>query len=562
VVVPLKSYNEFAMQQAGDMSLSHVVIAAFGLVGIWVGRRQLGRYMGRTQQIAGELRESEARYRSLVESSPEPVFVHAGGRFVYANPAGSGLLGIESPQQLVGQRFLDYVHPDDRESVAERVRRVVEGGESVALAQERFVRPDGSIVAIEATKAPIVFGGQPAVQVLARDVTEKLRVDEHLRQAQKMEAIGKLAGGIAHDFNNILTAMTMQLGVLRESACEPELAVGIEELDVSARRAAGLTRQLLMFGRQSVMQPAPVDMGALVEETLSMLRRLIGEQTDLRFHREASIPLVEADAGMLQQVLVNLVVNARDAMSGTGTISVSVGVAAFDGANREDGRGGTFVCLAVSDTGCGMDADTVRRAFEPFFTTKSEGRGTGLGLATVDGVVRQHRGWVDVQTAPGEGATFRVYLPACEGPCGSAAAGVGGASTAMPRAAGPSRILLVEDEDRVRRLAGRVLRSAGYEVFEAANGVEAIAEWKRLGGDVDLLFTDMVMPEGITGAQLADRLRAEKPSLRVVLTSGYSADIAQAGVPHQAGVSYLPKPYQALTLGAVVRECLQGPTSE
>jgi PAS domain S-box-containing protein len=563
VSVPLEPYRAVELRQAWVVGSTHLVVASIGLVGIWLGRRRLILYLGSRQRIAEALQASEERYRRVVELSPDAVFVHVDRRIVFANEACARMFGVDRADEVLGFSFDEMVHPDDRRHVAERVARILEKGEKQTPTQVRLVRGDGSEIVIESIGARVPYSGSTAVLVVARDVTERLRVDARLRQAQKMDAIGSLAGGIAHDFNNILTAMTMQLGLLRSSeGLSEEVAAGLVDLDAGANRAASLTRQLLMFSRQSVMQAVSLDLGSLFEETLSMLRRLIGEHITLQFSRDAALPLVNGDPAMLEQVLMNLVVNARDAMPGGGTVTVRVEAVRFDStaaATQPERREGAFACLVVADTGCGMDEDTTRRAFDPFFTTKEPGRGTGLGLATVDGVVRQHRGWVEVSSTPAAGTTFRVYLPEAEAGTGGRAPVPADRRVAQPHALvpGTGRILLVEDDEGVRRLASRVLRASGYEVVEAGNGVEAVAEWARLDGQFDLLFTDMVMPEGMSGAQLAERLRTEKPTLRVLITSGYSADMAQVGAPHEQGIRYLAKPYHLRDLGAVVGECLR-----
>jgi signal transduction histidine kinase/ActR/RegA family two-component response regulator len=389
-----------------------------------------------------------------------------------------------------------------------------------------------------------------------QDVTERKHLESQLRQAQKLEAIGQLAGGVAHDFNNILAVIMMHVGLLQMN---PNLDDGtrhaLKDLEAGARRAANLTRQLLMFSRRSVLKVKPLEVNDVVETLLKMLRRLIGEQIDLRFDGKSALPLVEADAGMLEQVIMNLVVNARDALPKGGRITISTALADVDAIHTEaqpNSRPGRFVCLAVSDTGCGMDAATQKRIFEPFFTTKDAGRGTGLGLATVHGIVAQHKGWVEVDSELDVGTAFRVYLPV------TAQAPSNGIE---PPQAGSVRrgretILLVEDEPPVRQVVGKSLRALGYQVFEAANGQEAMALWQIHGRQVDLLLTDMVMPEGMTGLELAEQLQALKPGLKAIISSGYSAEIVHVGVPSKAGIVYLPKPYATNALADAIRDCL------
>lgn len=398
--------------------------------------------------------------------------------------------------------------------------------------------------------------GEPKVLLCLEDITDRKRLEAQFLQAQKTEAIGQLAGGVAHDFNNILAAIMMHLGLLQlNPALDEETRQALKDLDAEARRAAALTRQLLMFSRRSVLAVKPLDLNEVVANLLKMLGRLIGEQIDLRFDGKTGLPSVEADAGMLEQVLMNLVVNARDAMPKGGRITISTSLADLDETDataNPERRPGRFVCLAVSDTGCGMNEATLKRVFEPFFTTKEAGKGTGLGLATVHGIVAQHRGWVEVDSVVSEGSTFRVFLPAL------ARADTPIAADAQVEAVrrGRETILLVEDDTKVRGMIGQALRVLGYRVYEAANGQAAMALWQTHGAQVDLLLTDMVMPEGMTGLELTERLRALRPGLKTIISSGYSAEIVQAGVPTAAGVVYLPKPYEAKTLAEVVRNCL------
>ena len=403
-------------------------------------------------------------------------------------------------------------------------------------------------------------GEQAFVMGTFQDITERKQLEAQFRQAQKLDAIGQLAGGVAHDFNNILAATMMHLGLLQMN---PKLDDGtqhaLKELDVQARRAASLTRQLLMFSRRSVLAVKPVDLNEVVANLLKMLRRLIGEHIDLRFDGKSGLPLVEADAGLLEQVLMNLVVNARDAMPRGGRTTISTALANMEVAHtaaNPDRRPGRFVSLAVSDTGCGMDAATLKRIFEPFFTTKEAGRGTGLGLATVHGIVAQHKGWVEVESESGQGTTVRVFLPALA----QSTVEVEQTSLTGPARHGNETILLVEDDLDVRELTGHSLRALGYRVHEAANGQEAMTLWQAHGQRVDLVLTDMVMPEGMTGLELAERLRALKPGLKVIIASGYSAEMVQAGVPVEAGVIYLPKPYATKALADTLRDCLDRKT--
>jgi len=507
------------------------------------------------------LRHSEERFRHLVETTCDWIWeVDADLRYTYASPKVIDLLGY-TPDEVLGRTPLDLMPPAE----AERVRAVLDEirlhRRSFSALENLNVGKDGRQVVLESSGVP-VLGSQGELlgyRGMDRDISERKRLESQLRQAQKLEAVGQLAGGVAHDFNNILAAVMMHLGLIQMNpALDGETLQALKELDSEARRAASLTRQLLMFSRRSVLSVKPLDVNEVVANLLKMLGRLIGEQIALRFERGSGLPAVMADAGMVEQVLLNLAVNARDAMPEGGRITISTNlhrINASDAAANPDRRAGTFVCLSVSDTGCGMDETIVRRVFEPFFTTKEAGKGTGLGLATVHGIAAQHKGWVEVESAVGEGSTFRVFLPAVlQTPVADQA------PTPQPVVGGRETLLLVEDDTNVRRAVGQTLRSLGYRTLEAANGQEAMRLWQSHGAEVDLLLTDMVMPEGLTGLQLGRQLRQLKPGLKIIISSGYSSEFVQEGMPTKEGILYLPKPYASGVLAEAVRKCLDGQT--
>ncbi len=379
---------------------------------------------------------------------------------------------------------------------------------------------------------------------------------DQLAQARKMEAVGQLAGGVAHDYNNILTATLMQLGLLSSNPeATPSIKSAVKELEKMAQRSASLTRQLLTFSRQQVIEIKVVDLNEVIDNLLKMVRRLLGENIHLDFLRAAMPMWIEGDVGMIEQVVTNLCVNARDAMMPAGgrltiaTAQTVLGAAAS--APNHDARPGTFVRLTVHDTGSGMDAATLAHIFEPFFTTKEVGKGTGLGLATVYGITKQHHGWTEVHSEPGKGSTFRIFLPVAT----------------HAEAAAPARdlvdlrhdgacILLVEDEQMVRYMVSRTLRKNGYRVLEAVDGESAIQVWAEHAEEIDLLFSDMVMPNGLTGLDLAKRFKEERPTLKVLITSGYSVDLTKTGIPDDRDITYLAKPYEVRSLTALVQQCL------
>lgn len=507
------------------------------------------------------LHRSEERYRSLVETTFDWIWeVDAQGHYTYASPRVRDLLGF-APEEVIGKTSFDFMPATEVQRVRSIFEQAAAKRQGFSALENLNRHKDGRLVVMETSAVPVLGpdGELVGYRGMDRDVTERKRLEAELRQAQKLEAIGQLAGGVAHDFNNILAAMMMHLGLLQMNTnLDEEMSTGLAELDAQARRAASLTRQLLMFSRRSVLTVKTLNLNEVVSELLKMLTRLIGEHIELRFEACADLPSLAADAGMLEQALMNLVVNARDAMPKGGRVTISTSVSKFEEHHREgnrDRRPGDFLCLSVADTGSGMDTETMKRIFEPFFTTKDVGKGTGLGLATVHGIAAQHKGWVEVESEQGRGSVFRVFLPALpatqklesEQPKAEAVRG------------GRETILLAEDDEQVRRLISQSLRALGYRVLEARTGQEAVSLWQTHNAKVDLLLTDMVMPEGMTGLELAEKLQAAKPDLRIIISSGYSAEIVQAGVPTKAGVKYLPKPYETKVLAKMVRESLDQP---
>lgn len=455
------------------------------------------------------------------------------------------------------EQFLTCIHPEDRDLVR-RCFASAEVHDTPFQCEFRILWPDGAVHwhAIFGRTMRDARGRADRLVGVGMDVTRRRELEAELRQSQKLEGIGQLAGGVAHDFNNILAAMLLQIESLEMGEnLTRDTRDALAGLTTQAKRASDLTRQLLMFSRRSVLCLKRLDLNVVVNDMVRMLGRIIGEDFDLVLHSEDALPSVEADAGLLEQVLMNLVVNARDAMAGGGRITVHtapVSLGLVHLAKHPDRRPGLFVCLTVCDTGCGMSHSTLKRIFEPFFTTKEIGKGTGLGLATVHGIVAQHNGWVEVDSAVGVGTTFRVYLPAAEELSVNAPA----AAPALPVLRGTECILVVEDEPMLRQLIGQALRVLGYRVFEAEHAREAFTCWERHGGEVDLLLSDTVLPGGMSGLQLAERLIQLKPNLKVIMTSGYSTEIGKAGTVGKAGFAYLPKPYEIKLLARTVRECL------
>ena len=398
-----------------------------------------------------------------------------------------------------------------------------------------------------------------SVHCYASDITERLNLEQQLRQSQKMQSVGQLAAGVAHDFNNVLTIIQGHSELV--STSETLTKSGVESLDqirLAADRAAKLTQQLLTFGRKQFMQMELLDINEVINRVAQMLRRVLGENVTLRSNLAPRLPMVEADVTMMEQVIMNLSVNARDAMPGGGSLiigTVPVLVSRAYVERNPEAREGTFICLSVSDNGTGIEPDKITKLFEPFFTTKEVGKGTGLGLATVYGIVKQHQGWIELESELGKGSVFKVFLP------GTSKAAVARTGQAAPQKVrgGKETVLLVEDESGVLSLARGVLMSYGYDVLEARSGVEALRVWAQHDTRIDLLLTDIVMPEGMSGLDLAKKLRAEKHNLRVLYSSGYSIEVAGQDFGLTDGMAFLKKPYHPQALALKVRECLDLP---
>jgi two-component system cell cycle sensor histidine kinase/response regulator CckA len=387
---------------------------------------------------------------------------------------------------------------------------------------------------------------------------ENLRTTaEQLRQAQKMEAIGRLAGGVAHDFNNLLTVITGYSDILLfDESLGKDRTDQLKEISAAAHRAAGLTRQLLAFSRKQKITLKPVNLNEVIEDLMKMLRRIIGEDVRLENSFAPRLPLVQADGGMMEQILMNLAVNARDAMPDGGKLFINTDTAIITPdhvRNNPEARAGEFVCLSVRDTGCGMSPEILARLFEPFFTTKDQGKGTGLGLATVYGITQQHHGWIEVESATGAGTTFKLFFPTTD------RKNIVEQKNVRPKIRGGTEtILLVEDDAGVRSLARHVLRRYGYNIIEAQSGVDALKVWDEVGGKVNLLLTDIVMPDGITGPDLAKRLQEKNPNLPILFTSGYSLTAIGPDVDLRDGENFLQKPYHPEKLATLVRQRLDG----
>jgi two-component system cell cycle sensor histidine kinase/response regulator CckA len=424
----------------------------------------------------------------------------------------------------------------------------------------RLRRIDGQMRHILLSSEPLSLGTTPCLLLIAEDITDHLKLEAQLRQAQKMEVIGRMAAGIAHEFNNVLTVIQGDVGLLQTAKANLDKQALLNQIMQASQRAAGFTKQLLAFSRKQVLQPRLLNVSDVVQSLRKMLGRLIGERFDIKLDCPNNLPCVRADSGGLEQVLINLALNARDAMPDGGIIEISTSLVMLDAAaaaSQPDAKAGKFVCLSVTDHGCGMSADVIQRIFDPFFTTKDVGKGTGLGLSTIHGIVKQHEGWIDVASEIGRGSIFRIFLPATDvAPSGAAVTNTG--TTTVVESGKGEVVLVVEDEMAVRELACAALQKRGYQVLKGSNGPEAVQVWEQFNGQIHLLLTDMVMPNGMSGGDLARALQARSPDLKVLYTSGYSPEIWRKDSLLAMGINFLPKPYDIQTLLKAVRICLDG----
>lgn len=491
-----------------------------------------------------ELYESEQRFASLMKSFPVGVFrTDAGGECIYVNERYSAIEGI-TPEEAIGHGWTKALHPDDRQRVCEQWRKTVESGGDF-LMEYRLLTPSSRIVWVLTSAASLCDESGAVIGFLGNvmDITERKMLEEQVRQSQKMESIGRLAGGIAHDFNNLITIIlgNAELALTDLPADQHLLAEEVGTISEAAQRAAALTKQLLAFSRKQLLEPKPLNINRVVSALEKMLARLIGEDISLVTRLKSDVWQVMADPGQIEQIIMNLVVNSRDAMRQGGTLRIESSNVEFGESYVLGNPGvtpGSYVCLSVRDTGCGIPPELLSLVFEPFFTTKQAGEGTGMGLATVFGIVSQSNGRVTVESEPGKGTTFNVYLPRWEG----AAEEEQAPESSLPLAPGTETVLLVEDEDGVRRLAKRILEAEGYRVIEAGGGFEALKLAAEFGDLIDLLITDVVMPV-ISGRQLADQLSAVLPRLKVLYLSGYTADVICPQGIMEDGVIFLQKPF-------------------
>lgn len=505
-------------------------------------------------------KKSEELFREVVENIEQVFWITNPDKneIIYVSPAYDkiwGRKGTELYQNPAG--WLEAIHPEDQERVKQALPGQLQG---VFREDYRIVRPDGSVrwISDRAFPIPNPEGKIYHLVGIAQDITDRIQLEMQLRQSQKMEAIGQLSAGVAHDFNNLMTVIQGN-NALGAEETDPKLRnIFTSEINKAIEKAATLTRQLLLVGRQQVLNLRDIDLNETIKQILLMLQRIVGEDIDLRFHTPANPLIIRADPGMVSQILLNLTVNSRDAMPKGGQIIIDVSEENFDAGAADLQRGlkpGHYARISVSDTGPGIPKEIQSRVFEPFFTTKDVGKGTGLGLATVFSIVQQHDGWINLYSEPGMGTTFRIHLPLIK--TLAVTAEETEETTSFPP--GQETILIVEDELPIRKMLQTFLSKLGYRILEAGTGNEALQVWEKSANEIDMLMTDVIMPDGMNGVELAKRLSESNPALKVIYSSGYSADLMRSRNVVQEGLNFIPKPYSLSNLANTVRRCFDQP---
>ncbi len=566
-------YMDFG--EIGSLATGHLLqIPVLLIMAVYYGvtteaARKLGRekmslleHLSERKRMEEALRESEERFAAFMDNSPAVAFMKdEAGRFAYANKPFERRFNLNKPD-WAGKTDLDLWPAPIAEQMRTNDQAVLAAGTAKEL-EETMPTPDNRLHSWMVFKFPLRdSSGRQYLGCIALDITERKQLEAQFRQAQKMEAVGRLAGGIAHDFNNLLTIIvgyTQRL--LSRCSSKDTVYDELQEISKAGYRAASLTQQLLAFSRRQMLQPKILDLNAVVSDTSKMLQRMIGEDIRLATELAPDLGSIKVDPGQMEQVIMNLAVNARDAMPQGGKLTIETENVDLE---RPMPNGpvtvapGRYVVLSVRDTGQGMDADIQARIFEPFFTTKEPGKGTGLGLSTVYGIAKQSGGYIFVSSQPGRGTTFRLYLPRAQEAAELFEPGdPSGASTQ-----GSGTLLLAEDEVGVRALVRRILEGNGYTILEASNGAEALELYERCNGSIDLLITDVVMPGGMSGRQLADRLLAKRSTLKVLYVSGYTDEaIGRHGVLEK-GVEFLKKPFTPEGLARKVRDVLEAPRQD
>jgi two-component system, cell cycle sensor histidine kinase and response regulator CckA len=504
------------------------------------------------------LRLESERFRQIAEAIREVFYlIHPQmTKMYYISPAYEEIWGHSCESVYANPTsWADAIHPDDRDRV---FKEIAPEGTLIPIDVEfRIIRSDGEIRFIRANTSPIYneTGAVYRFAGTAEDITQQRQTELQLRQSQKMEAIGQLSGGVAHDFNNLLTVILGHANLLAEHMPDGEATDSISEICRAGERAANLTRQLLLFARKQVMQMKSLDINSVIADTIKMLTRILGEDIQLDFRPVHGEVTVQADAGMLDQILLNLAVNARDAMPKGGRLGIETARVKFDTETATQSaqiRAGTFAIISVSDSGSGIPTDVLPKIFEPFFTTKDANKGTGLGLATVFGIVQQHSGWINVYSEEGLGTTFRIYLPLISGTLSATE------ETKIAREVieGNETILFVEDDQAIRMMTSKYLGKLGYNVITAGNGPEAVKIFMTREKEISLVFSDLVMPGGINGANLCRILRQKKSNLKIIFASGYSDMMLAGEIKLTEGLNFLAKPFSLASVAKIIRSQL------
>ena len=555
----IETFETVRMRKDGHLiDIAETISPIRNALGRVVGASKIARDITSAKRAEEALRTSENNYRLLFENNPTPILLYERDTlaFLAVNEAAVQQYG-HTREEFQALTLRDIALPEEVPGFLERISKSAAEAGNAGIWRHR--KKDGKLVEMEISSHAVVFDRKHAWLSLAIDVTERLNLEAQLRQSQKMESVGQLAGGIAHDFNNLLTVINGHTGLLLAMPdLPPRVAEPLRDIYEAARRAADLTRQLLTFSRKNEFQPQVVELNEVVNNVSKMLRRILGEDITLDVNFSPSLPAVKADLGMIEQILLNLAVNSRDAMPRGGRLRIQTTSVVVDKAHVQqnpEAATGRHVCLSFADSGCGISPENLPRIFEPFFTTKELDRGTGLGLATVYGIVKQHQGWIEVTSRVNEGTTFQIFLPATSERAGALAH----SSSEQRVIGGTETLLVVEDEAPLLKLMQHILGSYGYEVLGCSTGKSALDLWGEHRQKIDLLLTDMILPDGMAGPELADILKISKPGLKVVYTSGYNTEKLAKDFTLDRGANFLQKPFHARKLAETVYDCLNAP---